>query len=140
MGFGVLGGGKGTYNATDIGLDQALGHEVGMFLGQTRLKQELRGEILSLAGPCIVAGLGSHCLFDLGWQEENQVLRSGYEMNTTVMRADSHYRSMKATLWTLMSVFVRRNYERCSSAVARRFQAPGNSYVIRTAWINGVCV
>lgn len=63
-----------------------------MFLGQTRLEQELRGEILSLAGLCVVAGLGSHCLFDLGWQEENQVL-------ATTMRADSHYRAMKA--WPL---------------------------------------
>lgn len=68
--YGVLEGGwgkgdgegKGTHNATDIGLDQALGHEVGMFLGQTRLEQELRGEILGLAGLCVVAGLGSHCL------------------------------------------------------------------------------
>lgn len=92
---------KGTYNATDIGLDQALGHEVGMFLGKTRLEQELRGEILSLAGLCVVAGLGSHCLFDLGWEEEAQVLPAGYRTNTTMMRADSHYRSisMKACPW-----------------------------------------
>lgn len=83
------GGGKGTYNATDIGLDQALGHEVGMFLGQTRLEQEPRGEILSLAGLCVVAGLGRHCLFDLGWEEEDRVL-------TTMVCADSHYRSVKA--------------------------------------------
>lgn len=82
MDFGVLGGAKGTYNATDIGLDQALGHEVGMFLGQACLEQELRGEILSLAGLCIVAGLGSHCLFDLGWEEEDQVLRAGYRTKT----------------------------------------------------------
>lgn len=79
--WGGRGEGKGTYNATDIGLDQALGHEVGMFLGQTRLEQELRGEFLSLTGLCIVAGLGSHCLCDLGW-EENQVLRAGYRTNT----------------------------------------------------------
>lgn len=64
------GDGKGTYNAADIGLDQALGHEVGMFSGQTGLEQELRGEILSLAGLCVVAGWGSHYLFDLGYRNE----------------------------------------------------------------------
>lgn len=89
--FGGFGRWEGaTYNATDIGLDQALGHEVGMFLGQTRLEQELCGEVLSLAGLCVVAGLGSHCLSDLGWGEEIQVLQAGYRTNTTMMRADSH--------------------------------------------------
>lgn len=65
-----------------------------MFLGKTGFEQEPRGEILSLAGLCVVAGLGGHCLFDLGWEEENQVLRAGYRTNKTIMRADSHYRSI----------------------------------------------